>query len=102
MKAYDYRVSFFDTDAMGVVHHSNYIRWLEKARIEFLRLHEVLYNDIVKSGLHLPVIELQCKYKNPCFFDDQIEVDVEITHFKRASFTVFYPLFRNVYLVTSL
>ena len=44
-----YRVKFFDTDVMGVVHHSNYIRWFETGRVEFLRTLEIDLNEMISD-----------------------------------------------------
>ncbi len=75
--SYRHRVAFFETDAMGVVHHSNYIRFMELARVDFLRRVGVM-------GLHIPhgdhvlgVLKLAIEFKKPCRFDDEIEIFVE-------------------------
>ena len=50
VKAY-HRVNFYDTDAMGVVHHANYIRWFEIGRVEFLRALGITLGDLMEAGL---------------------------------------------------
>ena len=49
------RVRYYETDCMGIVHHSNYIRYYETARTEMLREFGTTYNDMEKHGIMLPV-----------------------------------------------
>jgi len=70
------RVAFADTDAMGIVHHANYLRYFEVARVEWLREKGLDYKVWQSRGQHLPLIESQCRYKKPARFDDVLEVSV--------------------------
>ncbi len=56
------RVHFYDTDTMGVVHHSNYIRWFETGRVEFLRTLGIDLNEMLHDGILFPIVEIQAKY----------------------------------------
>jgi acyl-CoA thioester hydrolase len=70
------RVAFADTDAMGIVHHANYLRYFEEARVEYLREKGIHYKVWQARGQHLPLIESQCRYKKPARFDDILEISV--------------------------
>ena len=70
------RVKFYDTDLMGVVHHSNYIRWFETARVEFLRNIGIDLNEMMNDGLLFPIVEVQAKYFEPAKFDDELELEI--------------------------
>lgn len=70
------RVKFYDTDLMGVVHHSNYIRWFETARVEFLRTVGIDLNEMLNDGILFPIVEVQAKYLNPAKFDDELELEI--------------------------
>ena len=70
------RVKFYDTDLMGVVHHSNYIRWFETARVEFLRNVGIDLNEMLNDGILFPIVEVQAKYLNPAKFDDELELEI--------------------------
>jgi acyl-CoA thioester hydrolase len=72
------RVPFFDTDAMGIVHHANYLRYFEMARVEFLREKGLDYKVWQEKGLHLPLVESQCRYKKPARFDDILNIAVTL------------------------
>ncbi len=69
-----YRVPYADTDQMGVVYYANYLVLFERLRNELLREAGLPYLEIEKQGIMLPVIEAVCKYRNPAFYDDLLEV----------------------------
>ena len=56
------RVRFVETDLMGVVHHSNYLRWFEMARVEYLRRANVMLPELIAAGILFPNTDVQCKY----------------------------------------
>ncbi|MCA9638249.1 MAG: acyl-CoA thioesterase [Myxococcales bacterium] len=64
------RVLYADTDAMGVVYHGSYIRYLEHARIEYLRQRGTVYAEVEAAGYAVPVTELGARYTAPARFDD--------------------------------
>jgi acyl-CoA thioester hydrolase len=67
-------VRYADTDQMGVVYYANYLVWFEVGRTEWLRQSGSTYREIEESGIILPVIEVQCEYRQPARYDDEIEV----------------------------
>ncbi|MDR2232882.1 MAG: acyl-CoA thioesterase [Tannerella sp.] len=68
------RVRYKETDAMGVVHHSNYATYYESARTEMLRSLGTSYRDIEHSGILMPVHEINMKFYKPAFYDDLLTV----------------------------
>lgn len=56
---YTHRVQYYETDKMGIVHHSNYIRWFEEARIDWMRHCGISYREMEKQGIIVPVLELK-------------------------------------------
>ena len=68
------RVRYKETDAMGVVHHSNYVNYYEVARTEMLREVGTTYKDLELSGVMLPVHEVKMNYYAPAFYDDLLTV----------------------------
>jgi acyl-CoA thioester hydrolase len=87
-KPYTRRVFYYETDKMGIVHHSNYIRWFEEARIDFMRRVGLDCDRQEREGILMPVTEVQCKYKSSVRFDEQVEVYSHLVYFNgvRASF----------------
>jgi len=84
------RVIYADTDAMGVVYHTNYIKWFEAGRSELLRGIGYPYSQLEAEGVMLPVAECSCKYKLPAVYDDLLEVTSRITALKAAKLTLDY------------
>jgi acyl-CoA thioester hydrolase len=72
------RIKFYETDAMGIVHHANYLHFFEDARIELLRAHGFLKQKSLDQ-INYPLLESQVSYKKPLYFDDEIEVLVVLT-----------------------
>jgi acyl-CoA thioester hydrolase len=64
---YKFRVAYSDTDQMGVMHHSNYLRYFEMARHELLRDMGISYSEIETDGVIMPVIQANVDYKKPVF-----------------------------------
>lgn len=72
------RVIYADTDLMGVVYHGTYLRYLEHARVEFMRELGFAYADLERTGVGLPVIDLALTYLQPARYDDILTVEVGV------------------------
>ena len=88
----DYRVPFYDTDAMGVVHHSNYVRYLELARVRFLEEHDEPYARYMEQGLHVVVTGVDVRLKRATRFDEILTVTCWIERMKRATIAFSYQI----------
>lgn len=75
---YEHRVHYYETDQMGIVHHSNYVRWMEEARVAYLRKIGVPYRAMEELGIASPVIGVSCEYKHSVLFDSTVKIKVEI------------------------
>jgi acyl-CoA thioester hydrolase len=89
------RVRFVETDLMGVVHHSNYLRWFEMARVEYLRSANVLLPDLIADGILFPITDVQCKYRQSAHFDETICVEAVLVEFSRAKLCFSYRVLRE-------
>ncbi len=78
------RVLYADTDAMGVVYHGSYIRYLEHARIEYLRTRNTVYAEVEAAGFAVPVTELSVRYTGPARFDDLLTLRAGLISQSRA------------------
>lgn len=88
----EYRVPFFDTDAMRIVHHANYVRWFELARVEWMDCNNRPYRHYVEAGLHLATTHLECHYKWPARFDDRVTITTWPTNVRGASLEMAYQV----------
>lgn len=69
------RVRFVETDAMGVVHHANYLRWFEMGRVAYLKEADVYLNPLMEDGIVFPITDVSCKYRASGKFDDEIAIE---------------------------
>lgn len=90
-----HRVKFFDTDVMGVAHHSNYIRWFETGRVEFLRALNLSLNEMMNDGIVFPIIEVNAKFHSPARFDDVLEIETTALELTRAKMKFSYAIRRQ-------
>ena len=84
------RAIYADTDAMGIVYHTNYIRWFEVGRTELFRDMGILYTEVEAAGFNLPLTQVYCHYLLPTHYDDLIFVETEIAYLRRASMKFTY------------
>lgn len=82
MNIYQHTVQYYETDKMGIVHHSNYIRWMEEARIDFLSQIGWDYKVMEDSGIISPVTSVESKYRCNTEFGDVISIEVGVEEFK--------------------
>ena len=90
-----HRVKFFDTDTMGVVHHSNYIRWFETGRVEFLRELGLTLTEFMDDGILFPIVEVAAKFHAPAKFDDELEIVTTAEALTRAKMKFNYVIRRR-------
>ena len=74
MYKYEHQAQYYETDQMGIIHHSNYIRWFESARIQYMQEIGVDYRDMEKEGIISPVLEVNCVYRSMVHFGDRVEI----------------------------
>jgi acyl-CoA thioester hydrolase len=81
------RVYYEDTDAAGIVYYANYLKFMERARTEWLRSRGYDQSDLVRSqGVLFVVSRLSVRYHLPARLDDELQVDVDVTRLGRAGF----------------
>ena len=81
MHLYNHKVQYYETDKMGIVHHSNYIRWMEESRISFLEGIGLDYSTLEKRGVISPVIGVNVRYRKPTYFGEEISIEVSIKEY---------------------
>ena len=92
MKKYIHKVKYYETDKMGITHHSNYIRWMEEARVDYLDQIGLGYKKMEEDGIISPVIGVECDYKVSTTFDDRVEIDVKVEEFKGVKLIIGYVM----------
>lgn len=96
MYAYIRKVQYHETDKMGIVHHSNYIRWMEESRIAYLDELGCSFAQMEADGLISPVTGVSCSYKTPCTFGDTVAVQVKLLEYSGVRYAVAYEIYNHV------
>lgn len=84
------RVRYAETDAMGIAHHTSFLVWFEEARSEYLRIRGGDYRELERKGVHLPVVELTCRYLAPARYGDLLIVETWLAHMDSRTLTFRY------------
>jgi acyl-CoA thioester hydrolase len=96
---HEIRVIFGDTDQMGVVYYANYLRFFESARAAYWRSLGKSYKDLEAAQIALPVVEAHCNYRRPSYYEDLLEVDVEVGELRAASLRFVYVIRRGAEVI---
>ena len=86
------RVIYADTDAMGIVYHTNYIRWFEIGRTELFRDMGIRYADMEAEGYNLPLTQVHCHYLQPTRYDDVVLIETDVEYIKWVSIKFVYAI----------
>ena len=86
------RVEYHHTDQMGIVHHSNHVKFFEVARTEWLRAAGLTYAEMERRGVMMPIVEVQVKYRQPAYYDELISVRAEVSELPMARITFRYEI----------
>jgi acyl-CoA thioester hydrolase len=89
-----FRVRYVETDAMGVVHHSNYLAWMEVGRTEFMRHFGFTYRQLELTGVLLPVLEVKVRYYAPAYYDDELVISTWVEELSRVRLLLSYRIER--------
>jgi acyl-CoA thioester hydrolase len=93
------KIYYEDTDAGGVVYYANYLRYLERARTEFLLDRGISVADLHRQSVFFAVVRVDISYKKPALLGDIIEITTEVTELKNATITVKNQVFKDTSLL---
>lgn len=91
-KPYQHKVQYYETDQMGVVHHSNYIRWFEEARTDFMERMGLGYDEMERRGIMCPVLAVDAEYLRMVRFGETVFIETEICEYNGIKLTVAYEV----------
>jgi acyl-CoA thioester hydrolase len=92
--SHTFRVRYAETDAMGLAHHSSYVIWMEMGRTEFMRAHSFTYRELEAMGVMMPVLELNVRYKQPSYYDDELRISTWVEELSRVRLVLGYEIVR--------
>lgn len=92
---FELRVRYDETDPMGLVHHSNYLKYFEIGRTELLRASGGSYRDMEAAGQLVVVVRVDCRYKSPARYDDLIQIHTAVSKVTNAKIMHHYTIRRG-------
>ncbi len=92
---YTFRVMYPDTDQMGTVHHSNYVKYYETARWELFRSIGISYHSVEEAGYMLPVVDMKFKFLKTTHYDAQLTVKTTLSAIKGVRIWFTYKLYNE-------
>ena len=99
MTSYMHSVKYYETDKMGITHHSNYIRWMEEARVDYLRQVGLPFEKLEEMGIASPVLSVECRFKAPTTFPDEVQITVSVEEFNGIRLRFQYEMRKGDQLV---
>ena len=93
MGVYRRKAQYHETDQMGIIHHSNYVKWMEEARIDFMKELGGGSGEVEKRGIVSPVAGVSVSYKKPVLFDDVVEISVSVKKYSGVVLELAYEFF---------
>ena len=91
-RKYRHKVQYYETDQMGIVHHSNYIRWFEEARTDYMERLGLGYEKMEEEGILSPVLSVSADYLRMAHFGETMTVDISVTEYNGIKMTVSYEV----------
>lgn len=92
IRAYENKVQYYETDQMGIVHHSNYIRWFEEARTSVLEEMGFGYKEMESSGVISPVLAVNAEYKSMTHFSDTVLIETKVVSYNGIRLQLSYTV----------
>lgn len=99
LQVFKRKINYYETDKMQVVHHSNYIRYLEECRMDFLKQVGLDYAEIEKKGIMIPVLSVNCNYQSPAKYGDTICIVPKLENFHGVKFEMSYRIYSEDFKV---
>ncbi len=96
IKPYIRKANYYETDQMAIIHHSNYIRWFEEARVNFLEQIGLGYDTIEAAGVYSPVLRVNCEYRSSVRFNETVEIRVILRAFNGIMMTIEYQIVDSI------
>ncbi len=93
--ACELRVRFCETDLMGIVHHGNYLAYMEAGRVDWLHKRGVTYASWAAGGRHLPVVDANVRYRAPARFDEILTIETSLVELRNVSLRFAYRILRD-------
>ncbi len=92
MHTYTRTVNYYETDKMGITHHSNYVRWMEEARMDYFNSIGYRMSKFEAEGVYSPVVSVNCRYRRTTTFEDVIQISVSPVEYSGVKLVMGYTM----------
>lgn len=89
---YEHNAKYYETDQMAIVHHSNYIRWMEEARMDFMEKEGFGCDRLESEGIILPIVGVECRYESMTKFNETVQIEVFVEKYTGARVELGYVM----------
>jgi acyl-CoA thioester hydrolase len=84
--------NYYETDQMAIIHHSNYVRWMEEARMAWMASLGVDYAEMERLGVISPVVSINVKYKKPVLYGETVDIEVSVKKYNGVKLALEYEM----------
>ena len=95
MFTYARKAHYHETDQMGIIHHANYVKWMEEARLAYLEELGLGYQQVEDEKVFSPVVSVSVQYKSPVHFADEVEIQVSVKEYTAVKLELAYAFFNK-------
>jgi len=92
LRPYEHKAQYYETDGMGIIHHSNYIRWFEEARVDMLEQLGIGYAVFEQHNCASPVLSVSCHYRTMVHFAETVQIQVSICRYTGVKLVLAYAI----------
>lgn len=92
MEIYRHKVQYYETDQMKIVHHSNYIRWFEEARMDYMEKLGMPYDEMEEREIISPVLAVEAEYLRMVHFGDTVSIYPRVKEYNGIKLALSYEV----------
>lgn len=92
IRPYEHHAKYYETDQMGIIHHSNYVRWMEEARMDLMDQIGLSYRQMEEMEIISPVLSVEVNYHSMVHFDDTVVIETRIAKYNGIRMEVEYRM----------
>ena len=90
IRPYEHHAKYYETDQMGIIHHSNYVKWMEEARLDLMDQIGLNYKQMEEMEIISPVLSISVEYHSMVHFDDTVVIQTKLVKYTGVKMEVEY------------
>ena len=92
IRPYEHHAKYYETDQMGIIHHSNYVKWMEEARLDLMNQIGLNYKQMEEMEIISPVLSISVDYHSMVRFDDTVVIQTKLVKYNGVKMEVEYVM----------